>query len=73
VKPNQPFCGGVVYQFESAKFDEDTYRFLLKLSERRLLNGLIDALAEFKNPEAIPYFERALEDDFYRAAAEKAF
>jgi HEAT repeat protein len=53
--------------------DEDTYQFLLKLSERRLLNGLIDALAEFKNPEAIPYFERALEDDFYRPAAEKAF
>jgi len=52
--------------------DEDTYRFLLKLSERRLLNGLIDALADFRNPEAIPYFERALEDDFYRPAAEKA-
>ena len=39
----------------------------------RLLNGLIDALAEFKTLEAIPYFERALEDDFYRSAAESAF
>ena len=53
--------------------DEDTRRFLLELSERRLLNGLIDALAEFKTPEAIPYFDRALEDDFYRPAAENAF
>jgi hypothetical protein len=53
--------------------DEDTRRFLLELSERRLLNGVIDALAEFQTPEAIPYFERALEDDFYRPAAENAF
>jgi HEAT repeat protein len=53
--------------------DEDTRRFLLELSERRLLVGLIDALGEFKALEAIPYFERALEDDFYRAAAENAF
>jgi HEAT repeat protein len=52
---------------------EDTHELLLKLSERRLLNGLIDALAEFKTAEAIPYFERALEDDFYRPAAENAF
>lgn len=53
--------------------DEDTYRFLLQLSECRRLIGLIDALAEFQATEAIPYFERALEDDFYRPAAEKAF
>lgn len=53
--------------------DEDTRRFLLELSERRLLVGLIDALGEFEALEAIPYFERALEDDFYRAAAEDAF
>ncbi len=53
--------------------DEDTRQLLLELSERRLLNGLIAALAELQTPEAIPYFERALEDDFYRAAAERAF
>jgi HEAT repeat protein len=52
---------------------EDTYRLLLQLSERRMLIGLIDALAEFKTSEAMPYFERALEDDFYRSAAENAF
>jgi hypothetical protein len=60
-------------RFLAAWPDEDTRRLLLKLSERRLLNGLIDALAEFKTPEAIPYFERALEDDFYRSAAENGF
>jgi hypothetical protein len=53
--------------------DADTHRLLLQLSERRLLNGLIDALAESRTLEAIPYFDRALEDDFYRAAAEEAF
>jgi hypothetical protein len=53
--------------------DDDTYQLLLQLSERRLLNGLIDALAEFKTQETIPSFERALEDDFYRPAAENAF
>ena len=60
-------------RFLAAWPDEDTRLLLLKLSERRMLNGLIDALAEFKTPEAIPYFERALEDDFYRSAAENAF
>ncbi len=38
-----------------------------------MLLGLIEALAQFGRPEAIPYFERALEDDFYRSAAEEAF
>jgi hypothetical protein len=52
---------------------EDMRRLLLELSERRMLVGLIDALAEFKTAEAIPYFERALEDDFFRPAAENAF
>ncbi|MGD0400542.1 MAG: hypothetical protein ABSC04_16690 [Syntrophobacteraceae bacterium] len=60
-------------RFLSAWPGEDIYQSLLKLSERRMLLGLIDALAEFKRPEAIPYFERALEDDFYRSAAEEAF
>jgi HEAT repeat protein len=53
--------------------DEDTYQFLLKLSERKMLIGLIESLAVFGRPEPIPCFERALEDDFYRPAAEEAF
>ncbi len=60
-------------RFLSAWKGEDVYQSLLKLSEQRMLLGLIDALAEFRRPEAIPYFERALEDDFYRSAAEEAF
>ena len=60
-------------RFLAAWPDEDMRRLLLKLSEGRMLVGLIDALAEFKTQEAIPYFERALEDDFYRPAAENAF
>jgi len=60
-------------RFLAAWPGEDMRRLLLKLSERRLLIGLIDALAELKASEAIPYFERALEDDFYRPAAENAF
>jgi hypothetical protein len=51
---------------------EGAYDFLLELSERRMLTGLIEALAEFGRAEAIPYFDRALEDDFYRPAAEEA-
>jgi hypothetical protein len=53
--------------------DEDTYHLLVQLSERRLLNGLIEALAQFQTRETIPYLARALEDDFYRPAAEEAF
>lgn len=53
--------------------DEPTFQDLLKLSERRMLSGLIAALADYRRAETIPYFERALEDDFYRPAAEEAF
>jgi HEAT repeat protein len=34
--------------------------------------GLIEALAGFANPEAIPYFVRALENDTCRSAAQQA-
>ncbi len=51
----------------------DVYQALLKLSEQRMLIGLIEALAEFGRPDPIPYFERALGDDFYRSTAEEAF
>lgn len=52
---------------------EETFQLLLDLSHTRMLIGLIDALAEFGRAEAIPFFDRALEDDFYRPAAEEAF
>jgi hypothetical protein len=59
-------------RFLAAWPGEDVYQSLLKLSERRMLTGLIEALAEYRRLETIPYFERALEDDFYRSAAEEA-
>lgn len=52
---------------------EEMYRLLLNLSERRMLIGLIDALAEYMRADSMQYFERAIEDDFYRPAAEDAF
>ncbi len=60
-------------RFLSAWREESVYRALLELSERKLLVGLIESLAAFGRPEPIPFFERALEDDFYRPAAEEAF
>ncbi|MGC8491654.1 MAG: HEAT repeat domain-containing protein [Syntrophobacteraceae bacterium] len=57
----------------SAWREEGIYLSLLKLSERKMLVGLIESLAVFGRPEPIPFFERALEDDFYRPAAEEAF
>jgi len=50
--------------------DEQTFQILLDLSRKRNLPGLIESLAEFERPEAIPCLDRALEDDFCRAAAE---
>lgn len=75
--PEERF-GEEAVQSAAARFlanwpDEETRRFLLRFSENHVLNGLIDALAELKTVEAIPFFERALEDDFYRPAAENAF
>jgi HEAT repeat protein len=60
-------------RFLAAWPQEDVYRALLELSDRKMLVGLIEALAGFGRPESIPFFERALEDDFYRPAAEEAF
>ncbi|MGC8494399.1 MAG: hypothetical protein ACP5SH_21970, partial [Syntrophobacteraceae bacterium] len=59
-------------RFLSAWREEVVYLSLLKLSERKMLVGLIESLATFGRPEPIPFFERALGDDFYRPAAEEA-
>ena len=50
--------------------DPQIFEILLDLSRNRNLPGLIESLAEFERPEAIPRLDRALEDDFCRAAAE---
>src|SRR5579885_3446288 len=51
---------------------ESVFRLLLDLAHERFRVGLIEALGEFRRTEAIPVFDRALEDDYYRSAAEQA-
>lgn len=53
--------------------DEETFALLLELGRDRLLPGIVESLAKFARPEAIPTLDRALEDDFCRAAAEEGF
>jgi len=53
--------------------DEDVFQLLLDLVRGKFLVGAIEALAEFGRVEVIPHFDRALEDDFYRPAAEDGF
>jgi hypothetical protein len=51
---------------------EDVFVLLLDLICKRPLAGYIEAIAEFKRPEAIPYLIKALEDDVCNPAAEEA-
>lgn len=60
-------------RFLSAWPDDDMFQRLLELSENHMLIGLIETLADYRRAEAMPYFERALEDDYYRLAAKNAF
>jgi hypothetical protein len=52
---------------------EDVFLVLLEVSRRRLLAGVVEALGDFGRMEAVPYLDRALEDDMCGAAAEEAF
>jgi len=54
----------------SAWLDNETFEILLDFCRRRNLPGVIETLAEFERPEAIPCLDRALEDDLCRIAAE---
>ncbi len=51
--------------------DGETFAILLDLCRKRLLPGLIESVAAFERIEAIPYLDRALEDDMCRVAAEE--
>ena len=51
--------------------DSETFAVLLDLCRKRLLPGVIEAIAGFERIEAIPYLDRALEDDFCRGVAEE--
>ncbi len=52
---------------------DDVFSLLLETASHKLLAGVVEALGEYRRPEAIPIFVEALGDDFYRPAAEKAF
>jgi len=54
----------------SAWRDDRTFEMLLDFCRKRNLPGVIETLAEFERPEAIPCLDRALEDDMCRIAAE---
>ena len=54
----------------SAWRDNVTFEILLDLCRKRNLPGVIETVAEFERPEAIPSLDRALEDDMCRTAAE---
>lgn len=55
----------------SAWHTEDVYQALRRMLRRRL-TGVIEALGEFRRPEALPDLAAALEDDFCRSFAEDA-
>ena len=54
----------------SAWRDNETFEILLDFCRKRNLPGVIETVAEFERPEAIPSLDRALEDDMCRTAAE---
>jgi hypothetical protein len=52
--------------------DPSVIDVLLRLRERTPMSGVVDALGELGCVEAVPYFMRALGEDFTRPAAEAA-
>jgi len=51
---------------------EETFRVLLEIAQERCLPGVLEALGEFRRPEAVPCLAEALGDDVCRRAAEDA-
>jgi HEAT repeat protein len=51
---------------------EEVSQVLLEIAQKRCLPGALEALGEFKRPEAVPYLVKALEDDVCRRTAEDA-
>jgi hypothetical protein len=54
----------------SAWRDNETFEILLDFCRKRNLPGVIETVAGFERPAAIPCLDRALEDDMCRMAAE---
>jgi hypothetical protein len=53
--------------------DDEVFETLLAVCRRHLLPGAVESLTPYERTEAMPCFDRALEDDFCRAAAEEGF
>lgn len=51
---------------------EEVFDFLMSLAQRKILPGVIEALAKFQRPEAVIVFLEVLADDVSRPAAEEA-
>jgi HEAT repeat protein len=51
---------------------QDILDILMRFALPGSRSGVVEALGQFGCPEALPYFVRALEDDFCRTAAEEA-
>lgn len=51
---------------------EEVYQVLLRAATRRATLGIVEALGEFRRPEAIPVLFETLEDDLCRNAAVNA-
>ncbi len=51
---------------------EEVYQVLLGIAQERCLPGALEALGQFKRPEAVPHLVKALEDDVCRRFAEDA-
>jgi hypothetical protein len=51
---------------------EEVWQTLFEILQHRYLPGALETLGEFRRPEAVPYFVRALEDDICRSVAEDA-
>lgn len=52
--------------------DSATEDFLLELSKKRMLSGLVEVFGKLRMVEAIPYLDGALQDDVCRLPAEEA-
>lgn len=53
--------------------DDHVFLLLMKMANRKLLEGVVEALGEYRREEATSIFVAALGDDFCRSLAENAF
>jgi HEAT repeat protein len=51
---------------------EEVFQFVMDFAQHKLLTGVVDALREFRRPEALPLYLKVLENDVCRSSAEEA-